>query len=289
MSQSYTQDVANAQTKCVSRARIANNIINNTPKKTKRVTHYLGGTSHRTPFESFFTRGTQSFFVRYEHRKCDTPRKYMEAKWNESGLIPKDKKQHGYFVNGDFFHNCDHFLAEFPEYKHDMWLDFCGMPTDDKYFQLEKKVFKSIHSSKIRFVYLTFYLNHRGFDDVKEKLNKYGKSLEDRAKSLSENIQEKLLTGTEFECEVFDTYMNDVSPMAVIKVTNKQNTMKKTKTKNREHNATNFGILRKYYTESDIQSLWGVSHQQVAAYKAWLTMRGIQVESTQKEFSTHTI
>lgn len=283
MSHKYTSDVAKAQTKCVSRAKIAHDIIDNSPRKGKasleRVTHYLGGTSHRSPFEAFFNKG-RSFFARYEKLKCEEiPMGYCEATWNENGLIPRQKNQHGYFINGDFFMNCDSILSDFPNHTHDMWLDFCGMPTDDLLFCLDKKVFHSIHAKNIRFVYLTFYLNHRGFDDVKKKLNKYGKSLEDRANSLSEYIQENYLTGTDFSCKVFDTYLNDISPMGVIKIENKtKNQMKKTITKKQTpfaKNSSNFATLRMFYTEKDIQNLWGVPDMAIAAYKAWNTMRGI--------------
>lgn len=276
MSHAYTSDVANAQTKCISRAKIAHNIQDNTPRKLNRVIHYLGGTSHRSPFEMFFPKNKSSFFVRYERKLCDSiPRGYVEAIWNEDGLMPKEEKDRGYFINSDFFHNCDDILSEFPDHVHDMWLDFCGMPTDDLLFQLDKKVFNGIHSDKIRLVYITFYLNHRGFPLVQHKLNKYGKSLSDRAKSLCEFITEKYLGGTGFSCEVFDTYNNDVSPMGVIKLTKQiEKPMKKTKTKNREHNTDNYLALRlANYSDDQIQSMWNVSKQTIAAFKAWNTMR----------------
>lgn len=290
MSYQYTSAVANEPTKCASRSKIAYDILDNAKWGMKRVTHYLGGTSHRSPFEAFFNKGC-SFFARYERLKCQSiPNGYCEATWNENGLIPRQKNQHGYFINGDFFHNCESMMNEFPNHIHDMWLDFCGMPTDDLLFCLDKKVFKSVHSKNIRFVYLTFYLNHRGFEDVKKKVTRYGKSLEDRAKSLAEYIQENYLTGTDFSCKVFDTYLNDVSPMGVLKIENNKpmtnkNTIKKDKTKN----ATNFAILRRYFTEQEIQNIWGVPPMAIAAYKAWNTMRGITLPPANQSFEIHKI
>lgn len=289
MSYIYNESgAANAQTKCSSRAKIAFDIQKNTPFKgnatLQRVTHYLGGTSHRSPFEAFFNKG-RSFFVRYEKLKCQSiPMGYCEAIWNENGLVPKQKNQHGYFINADFFHNCDSMLNAFPNHAHDMWLDFCGMPTDDLLFCLDKKVFNNIHSNKIRFVYLTFYMNPRGIESVRTKLDRYGKTLGERAKSLCEYMQEKYLTSAGFSCEVFDTYMNDVSPMAVLKLENQnqnQNQVKKiTTTKDKSKNATNFATLRRYYTETEIQNMWGVPPMAIAAYKAWNTMRGTPLPPT---------
>jgi hypothetical protein len=282
MSLAYTKQVANSPTKCVSRAKIASDIKNNTPflgKRTmKRITHYLGGTSERSPFEQFFNRGGRSFFVRYEQRKCNVPKNYTELTIENGQVKSKEKNHFGYFINGDFFDNCDFVLGSCPDYTHDMWLDFCGMPSDELLSKLKAKVLNSSHANKMRFVYVTFYINPRGFPEVQAKLNRYGRKLEDRAKSLAKHIEENVLTDTDFSCEVFDTYLNGPSPMAVIKFTRNPEFMKrKNQTKDTTKNAINFALMRQHFSESEIQSLWGVQPQAIAAYKAWATMRGVTI------------
>jgi hypothetical protein len=274
MSKQYNenQDLSFSYSKCSSRAKVAYDIQNG--KSTKRVVHYLGGTSIDTPFERFFPFRKKSLIVRYERENTIIPHKYMpDFIYSDDFRI--ERKQHGCFVNNDFFKTFEGFIKRYSTHTHDMWLDFCGMPTDELLGNLKTKVFKGKHSSSINKVYVTFFVNPRNSYDVAPKINKYGKSIQDKAKSLCEFLNENVLTDTGFSCETFHTYMNGHSPMVILKFTNNQFMNKKTKQKNPSASAINYAIMRKHYNDEEIASLWGCSMGTIAAYKAWATMMGV--------------
>lgn len=258
--------------KCSSRAKIAFDIQND--KTNKRVLHYLGGTSINTPFEAFFPHRKKSLFVRYEHDKATTPMNYLSDKYFTESLRNLTKT-HGCFVNSDFFTSFEKYMKQYDEYTHDMWLDFCGTPSDELLNMLKIKVFNGTHSKKIRNVYVTFFVNPRNAHDVSHKINRYGKSIQDRGDSLCAYLKENILTDTGFSCETFHTYLNNRSPMVILKFKNTQFMNKKTKQKNPSANAINYAIMRKHYNDEEIASLWGCSMGTIAAYKAWATMMGV--------------
>ena len=268
------EELSFSLSKCSSRAKIAYDIQDD--KTSKRVVHYLGGTSYETPFENFFPIRKKSLFVRYEKEKTFTPEKYMPD-WAYSDSFRITNKHHGCFVNDEFFGSFEKYMKNYSEHTHDMWLDFCGMPTDALLNMLKIKVFNGTHSNKVRKVYVTFFVNPRNSHDVAHKLNRHGKTLQDRAISLCDYMKENVLTHTGFSCEVFHTYMNGYSPMVILKFENNQFMNKKTKKeKNPSANAINYVIMRKHYNDEEIASLWGCSMQSIAAYKAWATMMGVQ-------------
>lgn len=200
-----------------SRHKIAKSIRSN--GKQSKVIHYLGGQSTKTPFENLFPASRRTTFVRYERDLCEVPFNYTQAEWVEdNGLIEKQSHQFGYFVNSDFFEEAWDFVDIFAEHENYYWLDFCGMPTEE----LLEKIYDCFFSPDAQLecnkeIYLTFYLNARGIKFVSSLMNKYGKSMEDRAKSLCDSLKEKFNVDN-YDFSVFDVYVNGASPMAVIKI-----------------------------------------------------------------------
>ncbi len=217
MSKLYTAEVAKDPSKMESRTKIANSINSDSCPK---VIHYLGGQSRETPFENHFDK-TRNTFFRYERDETDIPKHYIQAEWFGEKLWPRMKQHFGYFINSDFFEAYFDIRPLAKKLKNYFWLDFCGMPTEELldciyYSFLDKEN----DSPEVQDIYLTFYLNGRGIKFVSNLLNRYGKSIQDRAQSLCDSIKEKF-DNENFSYSVFDAYQNGISPMGVIKISRK--------------------------------------------------------------------
>jgi hypothetical protein len=239
----YTDTKAKNSNKKYSRYKVANDI-----KKTgkcQKVIHYLGGPNTSTPFENFFSNGRHTTFIRYEIEKntqlpdnyldessfkncqvIDTLIDYCDGKEGKEIMLNELKNfkkeinsKYGCFVNGNIFNHYEEYVKMFPKLPHHFWLDFCGAPKP----QLLQKVMEIVNAPYSKEVYVTLFMNHRGRDSVKGIINYYGKSsLMDRAKSLKSYCEAMMPEKTNVICEVFDTYNNDKSPMAVLKFKKKE-------------------------------------------------------------------
>jgi hypothetical protein len=251
-----------------------------------KVIHYLGGVSIETDFEQFFSKQNTTF-VRYERDKCDRPKDYCHA-WNmvlspadarytfHMELTKKTPEQYGYFVNKNFYTEVQKFMQveEIICKKNYFWIDLCGMPSDSNISEIND--FVKSYNSFAEEIYVTFFLNPRAEPDAALAMNRYGKTREDRAKSVCDTLKEKISVDI-YSFSVLDVYVNDGAPMAVIKMKKK---MKKTKTQNSKTknpicNSENYALMRdKGFTNLEIQTMWGVPQMAVAAYQAWNTMGG---------------
>lgn len=218
MSVHYSTATATDPNKIASRLKIAH-AIRNTGKHAK-VIHHLGGVSPEIPFESCFP-ALRTTFVRYEKLPCETPKFYTQAEWvrDEDGIGLKEKQmnQIGYFCNGDFFSNVEDFVNIFEDKKNYFWIDYCGMPKEQDMDNI-KNTFFNPEMECLEELYITFYLNARGEQFPSLMMNRYGTSLEDRARSVCDSMRDILKLDT-FQLSVFDSYVNlKGSPMAVIKI-----------------------------------------------------------------------
>jgi hypothetical protein len=196
-------------------------------------------------------------------------------------LNEKNPNQYGYFTNADFFTESQKFmqLPQITTEKNYFWLDFCGMPSDSLIGQVND--FVKSYNDFAEEIYLTFFLNPRAESDAALAMYRYGKTREDRAKSVCDTLKEKISVDI-YSFSVLDVYVNESAPMAVIKMKKK---MKKTKTsKNPICNSVNYALMRdKGFTNLEIQTMWGVPQMAVAAYQAWNTMGGKTWNDQQRE------
>ena len=281
----YTPDNEKNISKAHSRFKVARSIKED--GNQDKVIHYLGGVSEETDFESSFSK-LNTTFVRYERTPCNLPKDYCHA-WKfvlspansrhtfHMELNEKTPEQYGYFANADFFTESQKFmqLPQIIAKKNYFWLDFCGMPSDSLIGQVND--FIKSYNDFAEEIYLTFYMNPRGKEDVEQAVNQYGSSIEERAKSVCHTLKQKISIDI-YSFSVLDVYVNGRSPMAVIKMKKK---MKKTKTKTSKQtknpicNSENYALMRdKGFSNLEIQTMWGVPTMAVAAYQAWNTMGG---------------
>ena len=293
----YTPDNEKNISKAHSRYRVARSI--KADGDHNKVIQYLGGVSEETDFESFFSK-LNTTFVRYERTPCNLPKDYCHA-WKfvlsptnsrhtfHMELNEKTPDQYGYFVNADFFTESQKFMQLPPiiAHKNYFWLDFRGMPSDNLIGQVND--FIKSYNDFAEEIYLTFYMNPRGKEDVEQAVNQYGSSIEERAKSVCHTLKQKISVDI-YSFSVLDVYVNGRSPMAVIKMKKK---MKKTKTKTSKQtknpicNSENYALMRnKGFTNLEIQTMWGVPTMAVAAYQAWNTMGGRTWNDQQRELNT---
>ncbi len=261
-----------------------------------KVIHYLGGVSTKTHFEDYFSKENTTF-VRYEMDKCDRPNNYCHA-WNmvlspadarytfHMELTKKTPEQYGYFVNENFYTEVQKFMQveEIICKKNYFWIDLCGMPSDSNISEIND--FVKSYNNFAEEIYVTFFLNPRKEKDAAQAVNRYGKSLKDRARSACDTLKEKISVDI-YSFSVLDIYTNGKAPMAVIKMKKK---MKKTKTKISKNpicNSENYALMRdKGFTNLEIQTMWGVPQMAVAAYQAWNTMGGKTWNDQQRELET---
>lgn len=293
----YTPDNEKNISKAHSRFKVARSI--KADGNHDKVVHYLGGVSEETDFESYFSK-LNTTFVRYERTPCNLPKDYCHA-WKfvlspadsrhtfHMELNQKTPEQYGYFANADFFTESQKFmqLPQIISKKNYFWLDFCGMPSDSLIGQVNS--FIKFYNDFSEEIYLTFYMNPRGKEDVEQAVNRYGSSLMERAKSICDTLKEKISIDI-YSFSVLDIYTNGRSPMAVIKMKKK---MKKTKTTNSKQtknpicNSENYALMRdKGFTNLEIQAMWGVPQMAVAAYQAWNTMGGKTWNDQERELDT---
>ena len=290
----YTPDNEKNISKAHSRFKVARSI--KADGNHNKVIHYLGGVSIETDFEQYFSKQNTTF-VRYERTPCDLPKDYCHA-WNfvlspansrhtfHMELNQKNPDQYGYFANADFFTESQKFmqLPQIIAEKNYFWMDFCGMPSDSLIGQVND--FVKSYNDFAEEIYLTFYMNPRGKEDVEQAVNQYGSSIKERAKSVCDTLKKKISVDI-YSFSVLDVYVNGRSPMAVIKMKKK---MKKTKnkiSKNPICNSENYALMRdKGFTNLEIQTMWGVPQMAVAAYQAWNTMGGKTWNDQQRELDT---
>jgi len=281
MSIKYKPSHADSIIKKYSRYKIAQSIKKSNEAK---IIHYLGGVLPDTEFEYYFDKQNNTF-IRYEELPCIKPSEYCYA-WNmvlspadarytfHMELTKKTPEQYGYFVNENFFTESPKFmqLPEIISKKNYLWLDFCKAPTEPLLNSIND--FLKSYNQFVEEMYLTFYINPRGKEFLENAIDRYGDTLRDRAKSVCDTLKEKFCVDN-YEFSVLDVYVNNRSPMAVIKMKKK---MKKTKTKTSKNpicNSENYALMRdKGFTNLEIQTMWGVPTMAVAAYQAWNTMGG---------------
>lgn len=223
MSKAYHQnDAAFAESKVESRMKIAKSIQSN--GKHHKVIHYLGGQLTDTPFENYFPF-LRTEFIRYEKEPCPTPDHYVDAEWTRDGLVEKPLNKFGYFCNGDFFEEVENFMEIFGDKRNYFWLDFCGMPKEDLVNDIYNAFFNSDSIIDAEEIYITFFLNSRGKRFPSMMMNRYGESLDARAFSVCDSLRERFNVDTH-SFSVFDVYLNDKSPMGVIKISKNNNNQK---------------------------------------------------------------
>lgn len=219
MSHKYNKAVACEPTKQASRTKVATSMKQSINQDC--IIHHLGGRDRHTPFEKHFD-GLPVKFVRYERLACDVPQGYQHSFFTEDGQFHTIERENsiGYFSRGNFFETHFDYFEMFKGLPQKIWLDFCNMPTDDLLEVVYYSFFFEKFKEDVDEIYFTFYLNHRGIKDAKRIMG--DGNMVDKAQSICNHLivdfdTEKL----GLDCEVFDTYMNDRSPMCVIKISRK--------------------------------------------------------------------
>jgi hypothetical protein len=278
MSNNYTDICATNPEKRNSRYRIAQSIKNS--NRGFKVIHYLGGKNETTPFENKFQK-KRTTFIRYEmKRNAPVPKNYLSEKdfdafKNHEGLLKIFKERfpqkvkpleslieefqnmNGCFVNQNVFSKCWKYLNEFGDQPHYFWLDFCGAPTP----QLLKKIKEVVTTSSVEETFVTFYMNPRGKKSVEKITEKYGRFLHNRAVSLCEYFNSLFKDTPEIKCEIFDTYVNGISPMCVIKISRKKkNVTKKT--------IKEYAKASKRFSNKQLAVLWKMPIMKIAGLAA---------------------
>jgi hypothetical protein len=275
MSKQYTNAVATYYTKRQSRNKVAKGIKDT--MKENSVIHYLGGTSTQTPFENKF-KNNDVTFVRYERMKSFVPNGYKQVTFDNTGNanLP-EKGEKGYFVNGDFF-DCfwsisEKLNADYSKEEH-YWLDFCGMPKSDLLEMIYYTFLfrdESLENWNFKSLYLTFFLNPRSCKEVQSMFANGEKTLEERAQTLLAKIK-GMVNNDNFNFEVFDTYMNGISPMAVLKIERRDTLEDMTKTAS----INNYVNLHKRgFTNKQIAIFWRAGIMQVEGFAAQAKRKGM--------------
>ena len=259
MSKQYTADLASFVTKRDSRKKIATSMKNG--MKNNSIIHYLGGTSTQTPFENEF-EGTDTTFVRYERMKALVPSGYEKVEFNQKGVnIPASKKL---FVNEDFFESFFDIYGKVQGNENHLWLDFCGLPTESLMDCINYTFFHKDSDIKFKSIYFTFFLNPRNCKDAKELFSNGEKNIQDRANTLLEKIK-SMTDRDDLSFEVFDTYMNFKSPMAVLKIERRENIEDMSKTASVDNYVN---LHKRGFTNKQIAVFWKAGIMQVAGYAA---------------------
>lgn len=275
MSNNYTDICAANPDKKNSRLKIAQAI--KLSSRGTKVIHYLGGRNTSTPFENKFQK-KRTKFIRYEFRqKTKLPNNYVnEAEFeivpqidrmlklnlsvnvtNELKKIQKNYENiNGCFVNGNVFSHYGKYQNMFPNAPHYFWLDFCGAPTP----KLINEIVNVMSSHTTKEVYVTFYMNHRGKKSVMKIIDTNGKFLSNRAKALKKYC-DKLFSDTNIKAEIFDTYVNGVSPMCVIKFSRKE----KIQTKK---TVQEYAKASKKFSNKQLAVLWKMPTMKIAGLAA---------------------
>jgi hypothetical protein len=228
--------------------------------KLNSIIHYLGGTSTQTPFENQF-KGTDATFVRYERMKALIPSGYEKVEFQNEGVnIPNGKRM---FVNEDFFESFFDIYAKVQGNENHLWLDFCGLPTESLMDCINYTFFDKDSHIKFKSIYLTFFLNPRNCKEAKE-LFKNDTTLDQKATTLLGEFK-KMGNTDEFDFEVFDTYINGISPMAVLKIERREKIDDMAKTTSVENYVR---LHKKGFTNKQIAVFWRAGIMQVAGYAA---------------------
>lgn len=262
MSDNYSEDRANAVSKQESREKIAADIQRESGF-SKIAIHYLGGEYGDTSFENEFkSRMKRSCFFRYEKkRKAKVPHSYV----NYLGIwFAKSTGHFGRFIEGNFFKWFDWAFSQTKNLPQYLWLDFCGAPTHTLINQLRSVVFPIVES-KNGVCYITFWMNVRNCSNSKRIFGSE-KNI-DRCANLLKQYFQYHICG-DMSCEVFDTYMNGPSKMAVLKFQNMKNKTKKT--------VQDYVALAKQgYSNKQIAVYWRMGLMQVAGFNASAKRQGL--------------
>lgn len=262
MSNDFSDERVNAVSKQSSRKKIAIDI--NRERGFKRIViHYLGGERANTFFENEFrSRMKSTLFFRYERkRSAKCPFSYMTYRDIQ---YAKSTGHFGTFINGNFFSEFDwafNLTKNLPQY---LWLDFCGAPTHSLINQLRSIVFPIVES-KNSVCYITFWMNVRNCSNSKRIFGSE-KNIDKCANLLKQYFQYHICG--DISCEVFHTYMNGPSKMAVLKFQNMKNKTKKT--------VQDYVALAKQgYSNKQIAVDWRMGLMQVAGFNASAKRQGL--------------
>lgn len=257
MSKNYTTETASYITKRQSRKKVALDIKEK--MRNGSIIHYLGGTSTQTPFENNF-KSNDVTFVRYERLKSLIPSGYDKVEINEKEYkIPTGKKL---FVNDDFFDSFFEIEKQIKGNETHLWLDFCGLPTQSL---LECIHYTFLHKeSDIDFksLYITFFLNPRSCQEVKD-LFQGEKTLQGKANRVVQTL-EKINEKDDLSFEIFDTYNNLNSPMAVLKIERRE----KEKMSKKASLENYVALHKKGFTNKQIAVYWRAGIMQIAGFSA---------------------
>lgn len=268
MSKQYTKDIASYITKRQSRAKVADGIKQT--MKEGSIIHYLGGTSTQTPFEDKF-KNKGATFVRYERMRAITPNGYNQVTFDQTGeAVLPEKGEKGYFVNDNFFDSFFTMNQKVQGNESHLWLDFCGMPKTDL---LESIYYAFLHEDAVDFksLYITFFLKVRNCEDVKKNLYCNGeKTIEEKTNTLLNKF--KSMAGEDVDCEIFDTYMNGKSPMAVLKIERREKINDMAKTASVENYVN---LHKRGFSNKQIAIFWRSGIMQVAGYAANAKRKGL--------------
>ena len=245
----------------MSRNKVANSMKNS--MKNGSVIHYLGGTTTQTPFENKFRKHDVTF-VRYEKMRSLVPNGYKKISFTSKGnaILPKaiDK---GYFCNGNFFDCFFPMNEKLKEKESHFWLDFCGMPKSNLMESLYYTFFDKDSEIQFKTLYITFFLNPRGCREAKE-IFQGCTTIEERANALLDNIK-KMSEDSNLTFEVFDTYLNASSPMAVLKIERRENIEDMAKTASIQNYVR---LHKRGFTNKQIAVFWKAGIMQVAGFAA---------------------
>lgn len=267
MSKQYTKEVATYYTKRQSRNKVAKGIKDT--MKENSVIHYLGGTSTQTPFENKFKNNNVTF-VRYERMRSLVPNGYKQVTFEKgNAVLPSDETR--YFCNGDFFDCFFPMQEKVKGSESHFWLDFCGMPKNDLLESIYYTFLYEDSETNFKSLYLTFFLNPRSCKEVQSMFANGEKTLEERAQTLLAKIK-GMVNNDNFNFEVFDTYMNGISPMAVLKIERRDTLEDMTKTAS----INNYVNLHKRgFTNKQIAIFWRAGIMQVAGFAAQAKRKGM--------------
>jgi hypothetical protein len=289
MSKQYTDNTAEHPAKVRSRIKIYQEMKKNFEPTGSKVIHHLGGIPPRTPFECLFLTDrvageipNEVKFVRYEKLPCSIPFGYKKLAFDYEGT-PNFKKfdgsSVGFFCGKNFFEYYFEIESHITKrYENHFWLDFCGMP---KHSDMECLYWTFLdRCDNFRSLFVTFYVNPRSCAEAKEIFRNCGKSMLDKGNALCNYLKTKFPYKGNFECEVFDTYINDISPMVVIKITPK--TKQQPTTTEEEINdmaktasMENYVKLSTRFTNKQIAVFWKTGIMQVAGYAAAAKRKGM--------------
>ena len=244
MSNAYSLSRALNQSKQASREKIADAIMKS--ESAKKFIHHLGGQHPSTPFEDCFPNNQDMVWARFERkRNTPLPNRYRRLSLPNPAIYFYDKpklptrNELGYFVNAKMLDRSSALAELFPEYTHYFWYDLCGAPTKETLEELSDRILWLIDTDsdqplnippKNAEFFITFYMNHRGRQSIRDIIG--DGTLEEKAikvrdyfnsdGAFDDNGVWQAGSYNTATCEVLDTYINGVAPMAVFRIFNQK-------------------------------------------------------------------